>query len=442
VQSVNYEQATVAYRSGDYPSALRGFYRCLKEDFASFGPGDAGLVYHRLGNCLLKMRNLNEALATYRKALEDDRYADRGGVLVNIGTTLNGLKRNQEAIACFDQALAEADYHTPYKAQLGLGNAYSRLGMLVEAGSAYRKAALDEGNPNPIKALNNLGVTFMSLERPLDAVEAYLAIIDFKASGQVLNKTYEQLGSAYAAAQRYPEALAAFEDALRDGSYTLSGRGREDYERANLSLGGGDLAYGEPDYSGLDTSVYDVPMSEGENFGQAEGYGAGGVPAAENTGFFTATDADLMRMSKSQMRKVRKLKHTGLKVFCGFVIALIALLGTAVFLYTQGYGFPTQEKIITDFFDAQAQGKDVSPYWVVGDGVDPMVIERILDGVAPSSDISIVSVERSMEVSTALVRVNLAEGGIIHYRITLARDLLSWRIYEIVFAFASASEAG
>jgi tetratricopeptide (TPR) repeat protein len=435
VHSTNYEQATVAYNSGDYPAALRGFYHCLKEDSATFGPGDAGLVYHRLGNCLLKMRNLNEAQATYQKALEDTKYNDRGGVLVNLGTTLNGMKRYQEAIGFLDQALADPSYKTAYKAQMGLGNAYSRLDMFVEAGTAYRKAALDETNPNPIKALMNLGSTFTSLGRPQDAIEAYLAIIDFKASGQTLNKTYENLGVSYSAAGRYQEAIAAFEDALRDGSYQLSEQAHTDYNKALTFLG---LAQSEPvvpDYSGLDTNVYDSTYDNAAV--QFESYGAGGVPAAENTGFFTATDADLMRLSKTQMRKERKLKHTGLKVLLTLIIILILLLGSAVFGYTQGYGYPTSESIITGFFEANAQGKDISSYWVTGDEDDAHTIERILDGVAQSSDISIISITRSMNSSTAIVNVNLSSGGIMHYQVQLTRDLLGWRINGIDMIFAS-----
>ncbi|MDR2196755.1 MAG: tetratricopeptide repeat protein [Coriobacteriales bacterium] len=443
MQSANYEQATIAYNSGDYPSALRGFYRCLKEDYENFGAGDAGLLYHRLGNCLLKMHNLNEALATYRKALEDESYTDRSGVLVNLGTTLNGMKRYQEAIEYFSRALADTDYRTPYKAEFGLGNSYMRLGMFVEAGTAYRKAALDEANPNPVKALMNLGAAFTALGRPHDAVEAYLAIIDFRVSGQTLNRAYESLARSYVSVGRYPEANTAFEDALRDGSYQLSEAAQEDYNRTRAYLGLIDDDQRTPDSSGLDVEAVGAWGTEGEEgLGQKlspENYGAGGVPTAENTGFFTATDADLMRISKTRMRTERKLRHTGLKLFLGFIVVLFVLLGGAVFAYTQGYGFPTQSQVITDFFDTHAQGGDATAYWVANGEEDIHTIERILDGVAPSSNISFDSLERSMGSSTATVSVTLPTGGIVHYRVQLARDLLSWRINGIELVFASTA---
>jgi hypothetical protein len=118
---------------------------------------------------------------------------------------------------------------------------------------------------------------------------------------------------------------------------------------------------------------------------------------------------------------------------------LIFLLGAAVFAYTQGYGFPTQEQVVTDFFTSYAQGEDVDEYWVSSGQEDAQAIARILDGVAPSSNITINTTVRTMGNSEVWVGVTLPEGGVVNYKIQLARDFLSWRINGIELVFASTT---
>jgi tetratricopeptide (TPR) repeat protein len=449
VESTHYEQATIAYHSGDYAQALRGFYQCLKEDYSSFQPGDAGLVYHRLGNSLLKLRNLNEAVTAYQKAIEDSEYTDHSGICVNLGTSLNGLGRYKEAVPYFEAALADPGYSTPYRAQMGLGAVYSKLGKYVEAGTAFRDAALDESNPDPVKALMNLGSTFMALNRPTDAVEAYLAVLDFRVADKTLGKAYDKLGQAYVAAQNHEEAIVAFEEAFRVAGYALNEKSKNDYDTAlnlrkhQLELESEANAYTlqKADYSGFDYLEGQEPAQD-ELTGDTGHYGAGNVPVAENTGFFTATDAALIEHSKRQMRAERKLRHTGLKVFLAILIILILLLGGAVFAYSQGFGWPTQKSVIEDFFAAHAAGEDTGKYWINGEEY-AADIDRILDGVAKSDSVtidSIGSVEENgsmMSSARAVVTVHLPEGGTMHYEVLLTRDLIGWKINNVDIIFAS-----
>ncbi|NLG10738.1 MAG: tetratricopeptide repeat protein [Coriobacteriaceae bacterium] len=455
MKSAQFDQAKIAYESGDYAQALRGFYGCLKEDSATFDPGDAGLVYHKLGNCLIKLRSYNEAAATYRKALEDPDYTEKAAVQANLGMALVGLGEYDQAVESFKAALEDPAYETPYRAQMGLGGALMKLGMIVDAGTAYRNAALDETNPNPVKALISLGVCFMALDRPKDAIEAYLAALDFKATGTTLYKTYANLGQAYVAMGRYQEALDAFEAATRDGSYTLSTAAQSDYDMARKMLSGdaGSFAMnvvgnGTREYpmSGLDTPAVDnlfagySPQGSGEEEAYSSpsfSYGGGNVPLASDTGFFTATDTDLIAMGKSQMRKERKMRHTGLKVFLVFIVLLVLLLGAAVFAYTQGMGYPSQETVIEDLFEAHAAGEDISPYWIDSDEDGARTINRIMDMVAPTDSITFDYVSREMTESNALVSARLPEGGSIRYDIQLARNMLGWKISGIEIVFAS-----
>jgi tetratricopeptide (TPR) repeat protein len=467
LQSEHYEQATVSYNSEDYPQALKEYYKCLKEDFYTFEPGEAGLVYHRIGNCLLKMRNFNEAVGSYQKALQDEDYTERSSIYVNLGTTLNGVGQYQEAVLYFDKALADTSYTKPYRAHMGKGTAYSKLGHYIEAGTAYRDAALDENNPNPVKALTNLANTFTQLGRPDDAAEAYLAILDFRVTGKTLDKTLENLGRAYVSAGRYQEGYNSFREALSREGFELSVEAAEDYRKARLALGVAveQQAYVEP-AAPIPVSVPTNPLEDtfagfelpnayppeptvqypALAYQEDEDYGGGNVPHSGDTDFFTASDAALIASSKTQLRKERKLRHTGLKILLTIVIILIVALGAAVFAYSQGVGVPSQQTVIENFFKAHAAGDSIEDTWIKTSAEDQETLDRLLDGVAKSASVTIVSISGGegksglfsmMAESQAIADVKLAEGGTVHYRIDLVRSAIGWKISGIELIFAS-----
>lgn len=447
-----YTNATIAYNSGDYVKALEGFYNCLTTDTATFEAGDAGLVYHRLGNCLVKVERFEEAISIYRRSLEDPDYGERGSIHVNLGTALSALDRYDEAIEEFNSALADENYSTPYRAYMGLGNALSKQNRIVEAGTAYRTAALDASNPNPVKALMNLGASFSALDRPLDAVEAYLAILDFKVTGLTLNKTYERLGGAYFAAGKYEPAITAFNDAMAAGNYLLSERSLNQLDEAIQAL----LEPPKPDspddgdkdesaFVPNDSLAVRSPMEDSSSLQplDADITGSFGMPAEtsseNNPSFFTASDAELIAAGKRQYKSEKKLRNTGLKVLFAVLAVLVLALGVAIIAFVQGYGMPSQQTTVKGFFDSYAAGREVSGYWVDGAMDDPIRFDRMLLTVVhtDSSRLTIRQINRSISESQAYVDVQTPEGGIVHYRVALARDGIGWKINGIELVFAS-----
>ena len=459
MQSSHYDKATIAYNSGAYNDALEGYALCLQEDSASFEPGDRGLVYHRLGNCLIKEARYEEAVAAYQESLVDPEYHERGSIHVNLGAAFSSLGRYQEAIDEYHAALDDKKYPTPYRAWMGMGNALSKLGRIVEAGTAYRTAALDEANPNPVKALMNLGASFCALERPGDAVEAYLAILDFKVTGLTLNKTYERLGSAYYLDKQYAKAIQAFTDAQMGTGYQLSPKSLQQFQDARSALA---ESAQEPsdDYllSPEDAAIDALLDAAGETDGDDGQSGlkpldmeisgplvvGANIPSAEDTGFFTATEAELIAASKRKLKKEKKLRHTGLKVFLTIVIILVVLIAGVIACYFLGIGFPSQKSVINRFFDQHANGASVASTWVQVADQDQATFQRIVNAVAPvdSSKVTVFSLTTSMQTSTAVVSVQLPEGGIIHYQIDLARDFIGWKINGIDLVFASTQAGG
>lgn len=434
MNSTNFTVAESAYKNGNYVDALKSYYAALKEDSASFEPGDAGLLYYRIGNSLLKMHTFNEAAISYQKALEDEGFTSKSAAQVNLGKAQLGLGKFEDAVHAFNAALEDPLYAKPYQAQMGLGNAYTKLGMIVDAGTAYRNAALDERNPNPPKALMNLGSCFMALGRPEDAIESYNAIFEFDPSQAVAQKAYESLGQAFTAAGHYPEALDAFGRALAPGGFVLSSAAQEDYNTALLK------ASASENLAGFNQIVTPVANPELEPTKQADGtavYGAGNVPTANDTGFFDVPESELVQLSKDQIKGQRKLRHTGLKIVLVIVILLILVLGAGVFAFTQGYGYPTQETVISNLFTANAEGTDTTQYWIGTTDEEREIIERIMDMVAPTSTVEVVYLNKDMNTSEAIVAAHLQEGGVLHYEIGLERSGIGWKVNALDFYFAS-----
>lgn len=439
-----FEQATIRYDNKDYRGALRGYTACLQDTSVPFSLGEVGLIYHRIGNCLVKLKNPQEAIQAYAQAASDAAYSVKGALQNNIGMAYASLRDYNNAKLHFQQAVEDPTYDTPYKAYMGLGNAELKLGNSAEAGVAFREAALDEGNPDPAKALLNLGICFMALDRPQDAIASYQSAQEFDMAPDTSNRLHASMGQAYAADGQMEEAVKAFEAAISDGTYLLSDSASVDYQRA-LSA----VAHMSP-AADADMSGFDV-TAEGDYYGDSddpffydEGYeeqdpsqypGFVGAYAGNDDRFFETTDAELEALSKNLAKKDRKRRNIGLKVLVVLIVLVVIALGAAIFGYTQGYGWPTQEAVTKQLFqDPEGAGGSVF--------IDTLSEESIKSMCAPvvtDSDVAIDGVNKSMTDSVVYATAKTAEGGDVTYRINMVRDLVGWKVSSIELYFPSQS---
>lgn len=441
MDNVRFDAAQQAYDAGDYSEALEGFFACVDIHAEACEPGETGRVYHLAGNSLVKLHRYDEAIEAYRKSLIDEEYSRLGAVNANLGMALGARKSYEEAVGCFEAALADEDYETPYKAYSGMGGVLLRLGRTAEAGVAYRRAALDKENPDPSKALVNLGVCFMALDRPHDAVEAYQAALNFEVSKVSRNKIHANLGQAYAATDRMREAADAFAVALEDGTYELSSSAQEDYEKACVALGGVEQASPFDELERFEPERFDPdrfePTAMNDPFVSPSNTGSI-IPSADDTGFFSLTEAEMTAQGKLELRSERRLRNIGLKVLLVVVLLVTLCAAGAVGAYILGYGWPTQETVITEMFDAHASGGDSTVYW---SGADESDILSAMNAVAETDDITIDAIDRSMTTSTATVTATLDEGAEVRYIISMTRDGLTWKITAVELQFASNTAA-
>ena len=409
-----FQQARAAYAAKDYAGALQAFTQCLQDGSHPLAPGEMGLLYHQIGNCLVKLKDCNEAIHAYTQATADAAYDACGAVNYNLGMAYAALH----------------DY---------------------EAGVAFREAALDEGNPDPTKALLNLGVCFMALDRPADAVASYESALQFGMQPDTKNKLYANLGQAYVACGQMQKAVNAFEQSIADKTYYLSDSASVDYQRAIAAVAQGtsEITQVMPavasagDLSGLDVAADGAPMYADEGayaYGQqdpyyyADAYGEqaySGTEAGDH--FFNASDEELEKWSKGLAKQDRKRRNVGLKVLVAIVLLVVVALGAAVFLYTQGWGYPTQETVVKELFaNPEAASSTVFAKEVDADKAKTMV-EPLVADANPAID----GVDKSMSDSTVYVTAKTEQGGDVQYKVSLVRDMIGWKVSSVELYFPS-----
>ncbi len=69
-----FQQARSAYVSKQFDVALANHRMPFEDTSVEKAPGEVGLLYHQIGNCLVKFKNPNEAIHAYSQALVDTSY--------------------------------------------------------------------------------------------------------------------------------------------------------------------------------------------------------------------------------------------------------------------------------------------------------------------------------------------------------------------------------
>lgn len=288
----------------------------------------------------------------------------------------------------------------------------------------------------------------MALDRPADAVASYESALQFEMLPNVRNKMHASLGQAYVACGQMQKAVDAFEQSIADKTYFLSASASVDYQRAvaAVSQGAAEVTQVLPalpaDTSGLDvvTTPTDA-FSEADSYGQddtsdsyyyADAYDDQIYEGGEDR-FFNATDEELEQWSRGVARQDRKRRSVGLKILVAFILVVVLAFGAAIVLYLQGYGYPTQETVVSQLF-ADPQAAKTSLF---ASNMSDDDITAALEIVPEGATVAVDGVDRSAASSTVYATVTTAAGGETQYKIALVRDAIGWKIAGIELYFAS-----
>lgn len=406
-----FETGYAAYQSGDWAAAASAFAQ------AKDAGEQMGKLDHLRGNALMKLGRYEEAAEAYGQALNDPTYGMSGALNTNRGRALIAAGKVDEAIVSLRAATQDPTYATPYKAYMALGGACRSIGDIRGAGIAYRNAAIDEKNPNPTSSLRKLGGCFMDLGRPADAVESYRTALDFSPSRDEQNMVYCDLALAYVAANRMTEAVDAFDHATADGTYKLSPEAQAAYDAARNAVAArsGERKTSDTDdmlaAAGYGGYTVDPLDPTGETSGNL-------MPSPEDTGFFSVSEDQIVADSRKERR------GKGGKVVLVIVVLLVILGAGAGFAYFNGFGWPTQESVVKDVFNAKNNHDDIGRYIAASDAEKAEISSMI----PMSSNVNITGVKRGMQESEVMATASLSEGGEVSYSVKLVRDGIGWKV--------------
>lgn len=437
-----FTEAQNAYEIKDYAKAIELFNQCAQDSTFPLQAGEFGLVYHQIGNCLVKLSNYSEAISAYASATSDSAYHAVGTVYYNLGMAYAYMNDFGNAIANFQNAVNNPGYRTKYKAYTAMGNALMKSGKPAEAGAVFRKAALDNTNPNPTRALLNLGVCFMALGRPQDAVTVYESAFQFEASRDITNRLNANLGQAYVANGQMQKAVVAFENALRDKSYVLSDSASVDYQKAIAAVSKGtaevDVNAAGPAAAaavGMAVAAQPEQAQAAEQTQNLSGFDTlnDGVP--EQTQEKDETDQQLeqwTQATKEAAYNPETKKRPGKIILRIFLILIILVLAAGVALYCLGFGFPTQEMITQKLFNNPSDAKEQ----VFASNVSDYKKDCYSAMINQDNNPNIKGVDRSLTESTVYVSAKTQTGGEVNYKIKMSRDLVSWKVQNVDLAYA------
>jgi predicted O-linked N-acetylglucosamine transferase (SPINDLY family) len=181
--------------------------------------GKVPSFHNNLGNALKELGRLDEAAASYRKALQ--LKPDHVDACYNLGIVLEAQDKREEAAACYRQALTlKANHH---QALFCLGNVLLAEGMPDEAMASFRQALAVR--PDFAEAHNNIASLLRTQGKLEDAAASYRRALAIKPD---FAEAHANLGLVLLENERLDEAAEACRRAVAV---------KPDYAEAHKTLG-------------------------------------------------------------------------------------------------------------------------------------------------------------------------------------------------------------
>ena len=268
-------------------------------------------------------------------------------------------------------------------------------------------------------------------------METYRTAIDFAGPRDDTRALNAGMGQALSAAGRPSDALDAFNAATADGIYqsppTQADRAcpRARFACRAVCPDG----YGHGSAPAMDAPAVD-PLDPTGATGQF-------MPDPSDTGFFTLSESEMVqqdRRDRKQAKVRRRHRHTGLKVFIVLLLLILIAAGGLGFAYTRGFGFPSQESVITDLFQAAGDGDTAKAESCLASSLSEDAKSMIISSIPQGATVSVEGMDQSMTETTAKVKASLSKGGEQEYTVKFVRsdNHIGWAVSSLDMDFSAA----
>ena len=432
-----FQEAQAAYDAGDFRTAAKQFLASAAGGRRATAPPT---TWRATRSCACVASRTRSPSTGTRCATR--LYDRRGAVQANLGAAYVALGEYAQAANAYEAALDEPDYTTPYKALQGLAVRSSSAARSRRPPSptarppSMRATPIPGGARQPRSVLHGLG-------RPADAVEAYKAALGFeeyKGRGKALSN----LGQAYAVLGEYADAVKAFEKATQLHGYKLTADcrcGLRDARAAQSRGRPGDrstagrraqMASGRP-ANGACRRV-DAADRRARQMRRRGGRGASHSASGTRLPSPTSSASPRTRCACAIAKRdapPRSADSHGAGIRALIVVAVAALLLGAVIGggYALGFGWPTQKAMVVGHADrTRLRRRDRE---VLGGGRQRGRRPRDGEGSAAADVHDRWRAALGRRASMVLVTVTPKSGAPLHYRVTLAREGVGWKVTGI-----------
>ena len=130
------------------------------------------------------------------------------------------------------------------------------------------------------------------------------------------------------------------------------------------------------------------------------------MPEPSDTGFFTLSESEMVqqdRQDRKQAKVRRRHRHTGLKVFIVLLLLILIGAGGLGFAYTRGFGFPSQESVVTDLFQAAGDGDTAKAESCLASSLSEDAKSMIISSIPQGATVSVEGMDQQ-EYTVKFVR--------------------------------------
>lgn len=164
------------------------------------------------------------------------------------------------------------------------------------------------------------------------------------------------------------------------------------------------------------------------------------MPDPSDTGFFTLSESEMVQQDRKEAKVRRRHRHTGLKVFLVLLLLIVLAAGGLGFAYTRGLGFPSQESVVTDLFQAAGDGYTAKAESCLASSLSEDAKSMIISSIPQGATVSIEGMDQSMTETTAKVKASLSKGGEQEYTVKFVRsdNHIGWAVSSLDIDLSAA----
>lgn len=167
------------------------------------------------------------------------------------------------------------------------------------------------------------------------------------------------------------------------------------------------------------------------------------MPDPSDTGFFTLSESEMVQQDRQDRKPGQGPSSPpphGSQSLHRSLLAHFVAVGGLGFAYTRGFGFPSQESVVSDLFQAAGDGDTAKAESCLASSLSEDAKSMIISSIPQGATVSVEGMDQSMTETTAKVKASLSKGGEQEYTVKFVRsdNHIGWAVSSLDMDFSAA----